>query len=104
MTMYENETVNNHIYLRDAIETVGEPISIIAMRVNAPPYFEDYEKEKDMLIGYCSWDGKNLISLDGDDYFLNDPIDYWEYDNENRILTCWSQVDWEFAAEGEDEE
>lgn len=40
-----------------------------------------------ILFGICAWDGKQLISLDGDNYYLDDEVDRYEY-NDGR-LTYW---------------
>ena len=58
----------------------------IKYRCNAPKC--DYED--DMLFGYCHWDGKELISCDGDNYYLNDIIERYQCDCKH--LTVWIEV------------
>ena len=45
-----------------------------------------------MLFGYCYWDGKELISGDGDNYYLNDIIERYQCDGKH--LTVWIEVKW----------
>ena len=49
--------------------------------------------EEGMLFGYAIWDGKELTGVDGDSYFLNDPIYAYEWDDEEH-LTIWMKVKW----------
>jgi hypothetical protein len=46
-----------------------------------------------MLYGYCEWDGKELKSTDGDNYYLNDLIEKYEFDD-NYGLIVWISVRW----------
>lgn len=48
----------------------------------------------DMLFGYCHWTGKNLISGDGDNYYLDDEISKYEFDKEKNELTYWIISEW----------
>lgn len=47
---------------------------------------------EDCLFGYCRWDGKELISEDGDSYFLEEEIVKYEFDNYG--LTYWIKTGW----------
>ena len=49
--------------------------------------------EEDMLFGYAAWNGEELIGIDGDNYFLNDPIYAYEW-NDEEYLTIWMEVAW----------
>ena len=50
---------------------------------------------EDMLFGWCHWTGTTLVSDDGDSYYLNEEISKYEFDEENRKLTCWVVSAWE---------
>lgn len=63
------------------------PLKYIEVRTNDP--FGD-----DMLFGYCHWTGKTLVSGDGDNYYLNEEISKYEFDEENRKLTYWIISKW----------
>ena len=43
--------------------------------------------EDGMLFGYCKWDGKKLISMDGDNYYLDWVVEKYEY--EGKEMTIW---------------
>ena len=45
-----------------------------------------------MLFGYCSWNGEELMSLDGDTYYVEDDIEKYELDGDN--LTYWIKGEW----------
>lgn len=47
----------------------------------------------DLLFGYCKWDGKNLVSLDGDTYSVEDEISRYEYEADG-TLTYWVISEW----------
>lgn len=63
------------------------PLKWIEVRTNDP--FGD-----DMLFGYCHWTGANLVSADGDNYYLNEEIVKYEFDEENRKLIYWVASEW----------
>lgn len=63
------------------------PLEWIEVRTNDP--FGD-----DMLFGYCHWTGTNLVSADGDNYYLNEEIVKYEFDEENRKLIYWVVSEW----------
>ena len=63
------------------------PIKNMEVRMNGPD-------GEDMLFGYCSWTGTELISEDGDNYYLNDEISKYEFSNDGRDLTYWIVVGW----------
>ena len=50
------------------------------------------DDEDDMLFGYCYWDGEELLSGDGDNYYLNDIIERYQCDGKH--LTVWIEVKW----------
>lgn len=76
--------------LRDILP--DHPIETIMVRANAPLGY----RESDMLVGYCSWDGEKLISLDGDSYDLDDEVEKYEYSDD--ILTYWEHIEWKYAS------
>jgi hypothetical protein len=49
--------------------------------------------ELDMSFGYCSWTGTELISLDGDVYFLDEEIVKYKF-NDDGSLTYWINWEW----------
>lgn len=63
------------------------PLNDIEVRTNDP--FGD-----DMLFGYCHWTGTELISGDGDNYYLDEEISKYELDEENHKLTYWIISEW----------
>lgn len=63
------------------------PLELITVRMNGP------DGEENELFGYCAWDGKELISLDGDCYYLDEFISKYEY-NEKGELTYWIICEW----------
>ena len=65
------------------------PIHNIMVRTNDP-------YGGDMLFGYCEWDGKNLVSLDGDDYSLDEPVMKHEFHpGEINEMVYWIHSEWE---------
>ena len=68
------------------------PLEII-VRTNSP-----FDGE-DMLFGFCSWDGYDLISEDGDSYDLDDEVVKYElhadFSKENPYyLIYWFKSEW----------
>ena len=61
----------------------------IEYRCNAPKC----DDEDDMLFGYCYWDGEELLSGDGDNYYLNDVIEKYEWEKEDSLVV-WIEVVW----------
>lgn len=49
---------------------------------------------EDMLFGFCHWTGTELVSGDGDSYYLDDPIAKYEFDEQTRSLTYWFKGVW----------
>ena len=80
----------NYTRLRDLLPA-NENVSI-EYRCNAPKC----DDEDDMLFGACYWDGKELISEDGDSYYLNDVIEKYMWNEEEYPydLTVWIEVKW----------
>ena len=62
----------------------------IEVRTNTP----DDALDEDMLFGFCHWTGTELVSDDGDDYYLDEEIYEWEYDENNNLLTYWIVSEW----------
>ena len=59
----------------------------------------------DTLFGYCEWNGSELISLDGDDYSLDEPVmKYQFHPGEINELVYWIHSDWTAPEEGRDGE
>ena len=79
------------LHLRDLLP-VGKKVGI-EYRCNAPKC----DDEDDMLFGYCYWDGEELLSGDGDNYYLNDVIERYQCDGKH--LTVWIEVEWNSVGE-----
>ena len=60
----------------------------IEYRCNEPKRFGG-----DMLFGHCYWTGEELISGDGDSYYLDDEIEKFEM-LESDYLIVWIEVEW----------
>lgn len=63
------------------------PIEDISVRTNDP-------WGGDMLFGYCHWTGTELISGDGDNYYLDDEISKYMFDLEKKRLVYWIKSEW----------
>lgn len=63
------------------------PIEDISVRTNDP-------WGGDMLFGYCHWTGTELISGDGDNYYLDDEISKYMFDLEKKRLVYWVESEW----------
>lgn len=63
------------------------PIEDITVRTNDP-------WGGDMLFGYCHWTGTELISGDGDNYYLDDEISKYMFDLEKKRLVYWVESEW----------
>ena len=75
------------VYLRELLPT-GKKVKI-QYRCNAPKI----DDEEDIFFGYAIWTGKELVSSDGDNYYLGDVIERYEWDS-NMDLTVWIEVVW----------
>jgi hypothetical protein len=80
------------------MEILGDtPVPVIMERTFYPESLNPDLSEKEimdgMLFGYCSWDGKELKSLDGDNYSLDEDIERFEWD-EDGSLTYWTRSEW----------
>ena len=62
------------------------PVKHIMVRTNDP-------WGGDTLFGYCSWDGCNLVSEDGDSYYLDELVTKHKWDDEGN-LTYWIHSEW----------
>ena len=71
--------------LRDILPSY--PLKYIEVRTN-DPYGED------MLFGFCHWTGETLVSGDGDNYYLDEEIAEYEFDEEAGKLTYWFESIW----------
>lgn len=68
------------------------PLNDIMVRTNYPKGVDDYTGDG-ILLGYVVWNGKELISLDGDTYYLDEYVTRYEWDNGQLIYwihSIWS--------------
>lgn len=90
----ENEVfcARNPMKLRDILQK-GKPVELIEVRTNDP--LEDPEDvyEDGLLFGYCKWDGKDLIPLDGDFYSLDEEVVRFKFEDENHLI-YWIYSEW----------
>ena len=63
----------------------------VEYRCNSPKCWQDVEE--DMLFGYAIWTGEELVSGDGDNYYLRDVVERYEW-NGDMDLTIWIGVEW----------
>lgn len=82
--------------LRDIL--VGRPGTFRIMeRTYYPSWMEDELTKKEikdgMLSGYCLWDGRFLLSMDGDFYTLDEEVDRYEWEDDGS-LTYWCHCEW----------
>lgn len=63
------------------------PLENIEVRTNNP-------FGEDILFGFCSWTGTDLISEDGDSYYLDEEIVKYEFDKKNKELIYWIKSKW----------
>lgn len=63
------------------------PLENIEVRTNNP-------FGEDILFGFCSWTGIDLISEDGDSYYLDEEIVKYEFDEKNKELIYWIVSEW----------
>ena len=47
---------------------------------------------EDMLLGYCAWNGRSLISLDGDNYSVSEVVKKYEWHDD--MLVYWVNAIW----------
>lgn len=73
------------IFLRDLLEEKHP--RTIEYRINSPI------EEEDMLYGFAFWNGHELESIDGDNYYLNDVVEKYEIRDED-YMTIWIEVVW----------
>ena len=62
-----------------------QPVKRIMVRTYGPD-------GEDMLFGYCMWTGRNLISLDGDSYSIEEEIVKYVFDEYGLIY--WFESEW----------
>ena len=75
------------LYLRDLLPK--DKKVTVEYRCNAP--CEDIDD--DMLFGYAIWTGEELVSSDGDNYYLGDVVERYEWLYEDH-LTISIEVLW----------
>lgn len=64
------------------------PIDLIMVRTNLP-------HGGDTLFGYCCWDGEELKSLDGDNYYMDETVLKYEWSDVSPVkLTYWIHSEW----------
>lgn len=80
--------------LRDILP--DHPVQIM-VRTNYPenllPSLNTEMVEQGLLVGYCHWNGEELISDDGDYYSVNEVVSKYEYE-EDGSLTYWGISEW----------
>ena len=94
---------NSNVTLWDVVRTTPRetleknPITIMC-RCNYPERLlhdlDTHEILEGLLVGYCSWDGKKLVSKDGDEYSLNDVIYKYERNPLTDDLVVWQKAEW----------
>lgn len=77
------------LYLQDLLPK-GKKVKV-EYRCNFPKCWQDIEE--DMLFGYAIWTGEELVSGDGDNYYLSDVVARYEW-NGDMDLTIWMGVEW----------
>ena len=77
------------LYLRDLLPA-GKKVKI-EYRCDGP--VDECDDTEDMLFGFAIWNGEELISGDGDNYYLGDVVDRYEW-NGDTYLTIWIEVVW----------
>lgn len=65
----------------------NHPIDTIMVRTNDP-------YSGDTLFGYCHWTGTELVSDDGDSYYIDDEIYKYEFNEDKTFLTYWFMSNW----------
>ena len=63
------------------------PLENIEVRTNSP-------LEEDMLFGFCHWTGSELVSADGDSYYVDEEITKYEFYEGGQKLTYWIISEW----------
>lgn len=79
-------------YLRDILPK-DRDVKTIEYRCNGPVDYDCSEEDEEMLFGFCQWIGGELISGDGDNYYLGDVISKHIWVNDN-YLVVWIEVEW----------
>lgn len=88
MTICSGKYERHPSYTVADILTGTPPIDLIMVRTND-------HNGGDMLFGYCQWDGKRLIPLDGDDYRMDECVMKYEYPSCGPVnLIYWVHSDW----------
>lgn len=76
----------------------GKPVEVIMERANYPEWIDDLDQESidnGMLVGYCTWTGEKLESLDGDSYSINAEVIRYEWREDGNLLIYWTTCEWE---------
>lgn len=84
------------LYLRDLLPK-GKRVEV-EYRCDGP--VDDYGDTEDMLFGFAIWTGETLESGDGDNYYLGDVVDRFEWEDDTH-LTIWIEVVWNFRRKEE---
>lgn len=61
----------------------------VEYRCNAPKHYD----EEDMLFGFAIWNGETLESGDGDNYYLKDIVEKYEWKDEEHLV-IWIWIGW----------
>lgn len=72
------------------------PIEKIEVRTNYPDRSElanEHDLDWGMLFGFCSWDGWDLIPLDGDNYYIDEDITGFLWCGDR--LVYWIHSEWD---------
>lgn len=69
-------------------DILGDKEVYIEYRTNSP-----VNSEQDIYTGACRWDGKELHSIDRDNYSIYDVITKYEIENEKNIIV-WYKSTW----------
>ena len=77
------------LYLRDLLPK--DKKITVEYRCDGP--VDEYGDSEDMLFGYAIWTGDTLVSGDGDNYYLGDVVDRYEW-LDDEVLTIWIKVKW----------
>lgn len=72
------------------------PVQIMA-RTNYPesvlPYVNEESAEQGLFVGYCHWDGEQLISDDGDYYSIDEVVSKYKYEADGSLV-YWRASRW----------
>ena len=82
--------------LKDLINTRKDNDILIEVRTNLPDqllqYANEEEIERGMLFGYCSWNGSELVSLDGDNYYLHEEVEKYVWESDTSLVYWFKSI------------